>query len=199
MVEQKKNRKILFIVLLSLLVVLTSIFIGTLARYLTSGTITDGAEVAKFGLNVPTSIDLFSDSYTNVKADTSGKKIVAPGTAGEYTFNVSGTSEVAYKVSAKVSTTYSSDWNGYEPLEFSLDNLTWTNISDFETNLSAALGNKTLQPNEEYSSTQKIYWKWPFQVSTENDIKDTALGVKAAAGTALEATVKIEVTAAQVD
>ena len=199
MTKRQKSRKKVLIMLLILSVVATSAFIGTLAKYMTSGTVSDEAVVAKFGLNVPGTIDLFSDSYTNVKADTDGKKIIAPGTTGQYTFVVTGTSEVAYKVSADITVTYSEEWNGYAPLEFSVNGTSWTNLTDFKENLGNALASETIAPGEEYKSTQTIYWRWPFYVSDEKDISDTEMGVSAATETAPKVTVSIEVTAAQID
>ena len=199
MVKKQKNRKTILIVLLILSVVATGAFIGTLAKYVTSGTASDDAVVAKFGLGVPNTIDLFSDSYTNVEADVDGKKIIAPGTTGQYTFDVTGTSEVAYKVSADITVTYSEEWNGYAPLEFSVNDNDWTTLEDFKANLSNALASEVMDPGEEYANTQTIYWKWPFYVSDENDIKDTEMGVAAATETAPKLTVSIKLTAAQID
>jgi len=195
-----KNRKsILLIAVLLFLIAITGVFVGTLARYITSNTVSDSAVVAKFGLGVPNTINLFSDSYANVTADESGKKIIAPGTDGSYQFNITGTSEVAYKVSADITVTYSDEWNGYEPLEFSIDGTEWTNLSQFETDLSAALASVEMAPNTVYSSTQTIFWRWPFSVSDENDIKDTAMGNMASAGTAPGISMDVKVTAAQID
>ena len=198
--KSKKNKRILLVALLVLLVAITSIFIGTFAKYLQSRTVSDDAVVAKFGLDIPTTINLFSDSYTNVKADADGKKIIAPGTDGEYQFNVTGTSEVAYKVSADISIEYSDEWEDYAPLEFSLNGTTWTDdLTQFQDDLSTALASNTMSPNSTYTSTQTIHWRWPFYTSAANDLKDTAMGVKASEGPAPSVTVDIEVTAAQVD
>ena len=199
MTEKKKNKKLLIIAVLALSVLITGAFIGTLARYLTSREESDGAVAAKFGLNIPNNIDLFSDSYTNVNADTDGKKIIAPGTSGEYIFSVTGTSEVAYKVSADISVTYSAEWAGYEPLMFKVNGGQWVDFAQMKINLSEALASDVMEPNAQYSSTQKLEWSWPFHVSDENDIKDTGMGVLASGGTAPSVTVKIEVTAAQVE
>ena len=199
MIEKIKNRKRVLILLLVLCVAVTATFIGSLAKYVTSDEGADEADVAKFGLNIPNAVELFSDSYTNVAADPEGKKIIAPGTDGEYKFEVTGTSEVAYAVSANIDLTYSEEWDGYEPLEFSLDGDEWTDFDTFEENLSTALGDKVMEPNEEYASAQTIHWRWPFHTSTENDIKDTAVGALASTGDAPKVTVDIEVVATQVD
>ena len=197
--KKRKKRKIILLALLILSVVVTSAFLGTLAKYLTSGTVSDEAVVAKFGLNIPNTINLFSDSYTNVKADTNGKKIIAPGTSGQYTFEITGSSEVAYKVSANITVTYSEEWGTYKPLNFSTDGLVWTDLEMFKENLGAALESKVMAPNEAYASTQTIYWQWPFYVSLEDDEKDTNMGIAAATDTAPKVTIGIETIAAQVD
>ena len=194
-----KKRRVLLITLLFLLAAATIAFVGSFAKYITSGNVSDSAAAAKFGLNIPGTISLFSDSYTNVQADTNGKKIIAPGTGGQYIFEVTGTAETAYKVSADISVAYSAEWNGYEPLEFSIDGAAWTDFAQFRANLSAALESAVMPANSAYENTQAIYWRWPFSVSPENDAKDTSIGTLAAAGTAPSVTVNIEVTAAQID
>ena len=196
---EKKERKFLLAALLVVTVLITSILVGTLAKYITTGEISDEGNAAKFGLNIPNTVNLFSDSYTNVQAETDGKKIIAPGTSGQYKFEVTGTSEVSYKVSAEIAVNYSEAWDGYEPLEFSIDGTNWTNLTDFKTNLSSALSSETMSPNAAYASTQTIYWRWPFFVSEENDVKDTNIGSLAADGTVFKVTVSITVTASQVD
>ena len=198
--NNKNKRRLLLILILILSVALTGTLIGTIAKYVTTDTVSDDAVSAKFGLNIPNSIDLFSDSYTNVKADEQGKKIIAPGTSGEYVFKVTGTSEVAYKVSAEITLTYSDEWDGYAPLEFSIDGNTWTDFDQFKSDLSTELASDTIAPNAEYSSTQTIHWKWPFSVSGESDAKDTAMGVISAGNdTSPEVTIEIKITAAQVE
>ena len=126
--------------------------------YITSETALDDAVVVKFGLNIPNTINLFSDSYANVTADVDGKKNVAPGTSGQYTFVVTGTSEVAYKVSATISVIYSDKWGDYAPLKFSISGEDWIGLEDFKTNLSA-VDSAAIEPNEAYISVQTIYWQ----------------------------------------
>jgi len=196
--KKKSKKRLVLIALLALLVVVSATFIGTFARYIRSGTVSDNAVAAKFGLGIPNTINLFSDSYTNVQADEADKKIIAPGTNGQYSFEVTGTSEVAYKVSAEILVLYSDEWDGYAPLEFSINGNAWTGLEEFTENLSAALASETMLPNSTYTSEQTIYWRWPFHVSEENDVKDTSVGSKAAVGTAPRVTVEIEVIAAQI-
>ena len=196
---EKKSNKTMILALLVLVLIITGTFIATYAKYVTANTVDESAVVAKFGLNIPGTIDLFADSYTNVQSDTEDKKIIAPGTTGKYTFIVTGTSEVAYTVSADITVTYSEEWADYEPLQFSTDGDAWTTFEEFETKLRDALASDTLEPNKPYSGTQTIHWQWPYYVSPENDVKDTAMGALAADGTAPEVTIGLKVTATQVD
>ena len=193
----RQNRKTILIVLLILVVATTSAFVGTLAKYVTSSTGSDEAVVAKFALNIPNTINLFSESYANVKSDEEGKKIIAPGTSGQYSFEVTGNAEVAYRVNANVAVTYSDGWNGYKPIRFSINGTKWTNLEDFNVNLSDALASGVMAPGEEYSREQTIYWEWPFYISDEYNIKDTLVGQSAATQTAPKVTISVEAIAVQ--
>ena len=197
--KTQKNRRGLLLIVLALMVAISGVLVGSLAKYVTSRVLSDQAVVAKFGLNIPNSINLFADSYTNVKADEDGKKIIAPGTEGQYRFEVSGTSEVAYQVSADVSIAYSDEWEDYAPLQFSLDGDNWLDANAFQTALSGALASETMEPNTTYSGAQTIHWRWPFYLSDSKDVQDTDMGAAAAAGNAPSVMVEIEVTAAQID
>ena len=197
--NNKNNKKALILALFALLTVATLAFIGTMAKYMTATTATNEAVVAKFGLNVPNTIDLFKDSYTNVQADTQGKKIIAPGTQGSYDFEVTGMSEVAYKVEAEIAVVYSSLWGAYAPLEFSLNGTDWLKPEAFKTALAAALAREEMAPNESYSGEQTIHWRWPFYTNSEDDAKDSAMGQAAATGAAPKVTISVEITAVQID
>ena len=202
--KEKRKRRLFVVLLLTLAIAATGSLIGTIAKYVTTETVSDGADAARFGLNIPKSIDLFSESYTSnsqihVQSDTDGRKIIAPGTSGYYTFLVSGTSEVAYVVNAVITLTYSEEWGTYAPLEFSLDGVIWTDFETFSINLSAALASNVMAPNTTYSNAQTIYWRWPFYVSAENDIKDTAIGVISAGTGSPSVTVTIVMAASQVE
>ena len=198
--DKRRKRRFLLILILILAVAITGTLIGTIAKYVATETVTDEAVSAKFGLNIPNTIDLFSDSYTNVQSDTEGRIIIAPGTSGSYAFSVTGTSEVAYKVTAEITLTYSEEWGEYAPLEFSINNETWSSFITFETALSEALASETMAPNTEFSNTQTIYWRWPFSKDPASDVKDTEMGVISASdASSPKVTVEIIVTAAQVE
>lgn len=129
----KKNRMLrLASALLILTLLTTSVIGGTFAKYVSTGSVSDTARVAKWGVEIKTSGTLYSDAYavakekddnsnlpaTWVESDTSKalsvasqktddktENIVAPGTKsyGEgLSFAISGKPEVAVTVSAKI-------------------------------------------------------------------------------------------------
>lgn len=110
--ERKNNRKTAVIVALLLALVALLCFGGyTFSKYVTHGNGTGTANVAKWGytVNVDTS-GIFGEKYKKVagdfstitsapdgltvKAESAGRKLVAPGTTGSMTFSVGGKSEV---------------------------------------------------------------------------------------------------------
>lgn len=116
----KKNKMMrLASVLLVLTLLTTGIIGGTLAKYVTDGSGTDTARIAKFGVVAAVSGDLFGSTYAKadgntivsystddatVKADgvsaDDADNVVAPGTKNEkgMTLSVSGTPEVSTQV-----------------------------------------------------------------------------------------------------
>lgn len=112
----KKNKMLRMASALLVLTLLTTCIIGgTFAKYTTSGTATDTARVAKWGVEVKSTGNAFATEYdtddTNVKgtiaksvvtateSGADGKKLVAPGTSGElFKSSITGTPEVAVKV-----------------------------------------------------------------------------------------------------
>lgn len=118
----KKNRMMrLASLLLVLTLATTSILSGTFAKYVTTGEVSDSARVAKFGVEVSASGNLFSSTYysTNGTSTSSGAgdtitvqgeenaKVVAPGTTntGSLNFGITGTPEVKVKVSLSMEET----------------------------------------------------------------------------------------------
>ena len=113
----KKNWTLRAAVLMLALVLITSCFVGgTFAKYVTSGSGTDSARVAKFGVTVTANGDVFAKEYatddqtvvgTIAKSVISTDKVVAPGTESNGDFvaaTVTGTPEVAVRVSYKLDT-----------------------------------------------------------------------------------------------
>ena len=98
------KRSKLLATLLVLTILSTCVISGTFAQYTTSGTATDSARVAKFGVTVAASTsEAFAKTYDGtVSADV---KVVAPGTKGSTSFTISGTPEVKVKITATSSNT----------------------------------------------------------------------------------------------
>ena len=111
----KKNWTLRAAVLMFALVLITSCFVGgTFAKYVTSGSGTDSARVAKFGVTVTANGTMFAKEYatddqtvvgTIAKSVISTDKVVAPGTTSNGDFvaaTITGTPEVAVRVSYKL-------------------------------------------------------------------------------------------------
>ena len=128
----KKNRMLrLASALLILTLLTTSVIGGTFAKYVSTGSVSDTARVAKWGVEIKTSGTLYSDAYAKKDAEdnkgnlpagweeekitdkditvasvsTAMDNIVAPGTKSYgkgLSFAISGTPEVAVNVSAKI-------------------------------------------------------------------------------------------------
>ena len=135
----KKNKFLrLASVMLMLCLITTCAISGTFAKYTTSGTATDGARVAKFGVVVASTgafktEDTFGLTYTKTDANytlgtnsvVSSVQVVAPGTSGQLAaVEVTGQPEVA--VSVKYAGTLTlTDWtvtsdNDYCPIIISV-------------------------------------------------------------------------------
>lgn len=108
----KKNRMMRIASLLLVCVLLTTCVVsGTFAKYVTSDSGSDSARVAKWGVAVLVSGNLFGEKYESdviketsnaaeVEVSATGTNIVAPGTKNTtgVTISVSGTPEVSNKV-----------------------------------------------------------------------------------------------------
>ena len=115
----KKNKMMrIASVLLVAVLLTTSIISGTFAKYVTTGSATDSARVAKFGVQVSATGSLFSETYTTdatgVTGDTdtvsvkSSQKVVAPGTKNDtgLTLAVTGAPEVDVQLTVSVTEGY---------------------------------------------------------------------------------------------
>lgn len=126
----KKNWTIRAAVLMFALVLITSCFVGgTFAKYVTSGTATDTARVAKFGVVIKAEGNVFAKEYddgVNAKTVISTENVVAPGTKGSAAaVSVKGTPEVAVEVTYTLKTITLENWvdedgNFYCPLNFTV-------------------------------------------------------------------------------
>lgn len=170
---------------------------GTYAKYITTKTVSDSARVAKWQIGELTTMDLFKESYLSdaVKSSVNGEDIVAPGTSGSYTFQVTGSVETNYRLNLEVTT--ATDTVGQ--IVYKLDgNKVGTNgtISELKTALERLYDGTTVYTAGNISETQHtISWEWVFEdaLDASKDTTDTALGT---AGTAT-VELKVEITAIQ--
>ena len=206
---KKDNRTVKFaIIVLALTMIALILVAGTYAKYTSTGNGSDSVKVAKWSFKVGDkdittaeesfTFDLFktikdSDGNAN-ETDVKAGKIIAPGTSGEFSFDVENTSEV----NAKYSLSYTVTNDGNIPVEFSVDDGPWVSALDSKnvTDKAIAMGVK---------ETINVKWRWAFEggsstnfQKSQTDNTDTALGVTAQ-GTANTLTVKIDASATQVD
>lgn len=204
----KNSNKKLAVAALVLLVVLTLAFGGyTLAKYITSASGSGTAQVAKWGYTVDVdATKLFGTKYafentsSTVAAEgasltvsaSSTNNVVAPGTSGSMTINVSGSSEVKAKLTIEVADTLKDvaltlEKDGaevtYNPIKWTLndgtqDLVTNGTLAQIEGALNAET---TFDPNTAINKTYTLSWAWAFS-GTSNvadvtvDQLDTALG-----------------------
>lgn len=222
--ERKNNGRTAVIVALLLALVTLLCFGGyTFSKYVTHGNGTGTAQVAKWGYTA--SVDttkLFGETYKlattnvstvngtgahiNVKADTAGRNLVAPGTTGSMTFTVGGKAEVRALISTglhptndvvlKIKKTADAAYTEYRPVKWTLKKGR-TTVVENET-LETIHGliatdasiNKEIAPGDELTSiTYELSWAWVFEnngatvLDLSIDQVDTILGQMAAGGT----------------
>lgn len=218
----KKNKMMRLSAYLLILCLITACAVsGTFAKYVTNGTASDSARVAKFGVAVtgtsqmfkheyayketPTGTTLGVNSVVSAGADTD--KVVAPGTEGNFaTFAITGTPEVAVAVTYEVTELKLENWTvggeTYFPLVIKANDVAIDLGDDLsadaiKTKLNEALKNYSdkLGPNTDLSKedfSMKLSWEWPFE---GNDVKDTALGDAFLTEGASQATISLTVAA----
>ncbi len=205
-----------FLGVLAMAVVVTSYSVsGTYAKYVSEIDLADEARVAKWeiGLTEDTekTFNLFQESYDYVMNDQTnkevvkslnGKRVVAPGTKGQYTFALTGEIETNYRINLIVSgdnnvtTEYSFVEDGvtktetYDPMRFYLSTndsedidtianenlLTFTELKEALANLYSGESDTVYAPGKVNVPSYTIYWKWDFN---GNDTQDTELGKSA--------------------
>lgn len=190
-----KNKKMGVLAVLVMLVAVTLNAVGgTYAKYISQYGVTDEARVAKWDFRDKSTnvVDLFQNSYTNTNDDTvvassDAWKVIAPGTEGHYSYDVSGSAETNFKVSQElvvINNVVLEDASGnvyYDPIEFSTDGTTWMNADDFNA-AHPATADVVYAANTYASVKGTIYWRWQFE--TGHDALDTELGSKAVANPA---------------
>lgn len=224
----KKNKTMRFASGLLVAVLLTTCAIsGTFAKYITSANGSDSARVAKWGVGIAVTADVFSDAYKDetvtyqddeqvstitVQASSEGTKVVAPGTRGNLAaVTLSGTPEVDVAITYDATVTLDG-WmvsgTPYCPIKFTVGSTDYTyestgsaTVAEFAETVSNAINaySTTYHTNTDLSTVSAapaISWEWVYSSSSENDVKDTALGN---ATTAPTIAINMTVTATQVD
>ena len=166
----KKNKMMrLASVLLVAVLMSTCAISGTFAKYVTNGTAKSEARVAKFGVRVNTTGDLFSTTYavddkdadqakitSNSVISSTTENVVAPGTKGSLTnMTITGMPEVAVRVANEATVTLNDKWfvgdDFYCPIiitvgETEIDGKDYTTAEDF----AAAVKTEIEKTTEEY-------------------------------------------------
>lgn len=225
----KKNIMMRVASTLLIAVLLTTCAIaGTFAKYVTSETGSDSARVAKFGVKITANGQMFKETYQGIETgwtsastvNSESGKVVAPGTSGEMVkMTLTGTPEVAVRVSYEATTFNLAGWklsNGsteYCPIVFTINGATYgmdytaatnksSTVADLEDAIKAAIAGYTKEyaPNQNLADVEAhslaISWEWAFNV---NDVNDTDLGDKAAAGNAATISITVKTTVTQID
>jgi len=188
----KKNSTMRLAVLLLVLTLITSCFVGgTFAKYTAGATIESEATVAKWSILVEgediaqsetidvklfdTIVDTVDD---NTDADVAAGKI-APGTKGTFELVLENASEVT----ASYTVSFNQTGGTNIPLEFTVTDGTTTEDSLADLTGNIAMGDDV---------TVTVDWVWPYYVSDAGDTADNALGTAATLDTA-KITVELDV------
>ena len=204
-----KNLARLAILTLCLTFVSTSLLGGTLAKYTSEVTATGKATVAKWEITVdgdeitvdtpPTvSFDLFdtavNDTLDNLDEDDVADALIAPGTTGEFAFDIENKSEVNASYTIELSETTTSGL----PIQYSTDGATWhDDIADLDADLTDDLD---MGDTTSGTTSTTVKWKWAFDDATsdvagQTDATDTAFGIAAKTSSEeLKISAKITVT-----
>lgn len=221
-------------ILFILTMISTCAFSTTFAKYVTSANTEDSARVAKWGVVIsPQAPTRSAFSATYEKTDTTctftntvdggSEKVMAPGTGGSLIyFDVTGSPEVAVRVSYNSTVEISESWedgdgNYYCPVKFTVtynskstvvDGFTCTSATDLASKLKAAIdactGDYEARTNLQTAKAcdLNIAWEWAFETgSTDiekaaNNVKDTFLGNLA---TAPKVSLSVTCTVTQID
>lgn len=219
----RKNKMMRLASALLIAVLLTTCAIsGTFAKYTTTGTGTDSATVAKWGVKITANGATFANTYAtndesvvgtiaNSVIGGSSAKVIAPGTSGTMVAaTISGTPEVAVKVTYKATVTLTG-WTVntdtyYCPLEITVGTgedahtykgTSYESAAKFKEAIETAINGYSDEyaPNTNLGTiTVPVSWKWAFEGN--DDVKDTAL---ADLETAPTIKIEVQVTVTQID
>ena len=203
--KSRKNKKILVAVAMVLMIALVAgMGAMTYSKYITSGkTGEQTATAAKWGFVVTVSAEnLFGSDYKKdgavAKVDGSGAvvvngtadaKVVAPGTTGSITINISGKAEVNAKLTIKIAdgfTLKEIKYDTYNPVKWTLnDGSTTTKYDTLSDVVDALATSQVLAAGTEYNKNYTLSWEWPIETATaglngtNRNVEDTLIGFKA--------------------
>ena len=177
-------------VLLIAVLISTSAISGTYAKYVTEGSGSDSARVAKWGVTVEAEGTMFAKQYetdddtatfTGEYSVDASEKVVAPGTEGEMiAIAITGTPEVAARVSYTPVVDLGNNWidkddttKFYCPIKITVKDTTlcgldYASAEEFETAIADNIkgATKDYAPNADLSAANSdltVSWEWPFE------------------------------------
>ena len=197
--KKRSSMMVRLVAALAVTMMFTMCFVGgTFAKYTSSATGNDNANVAKWDIrvndaNITTSdtftFDLFNtvndtqDNYAETDVAPNGGTIIAPGTRGSF--------NIVIKNDSQVNATYAIDYTVNTrsiPVKFSVNGTDWFDDINYLDVRGVAI-------NMGATATVTVQWMWEFE-RIDGDTQDTTLGSAASAATL---TVAAKVTATQVD
>ena len=210
-----KNLARLAILTLCLTFVSTSLLGGTLAKYTSEVTATGTASVADWEITVnsneitvnpvpsvtfnlfTTLNDTFGGGNSPEGDVTAG--LIAPGTTGEFAFNIENKSEVNASYTIELSETTPSGL----PIQYSIDGTTWVDtIANLNTSL---MGDLAMGATTSGTTSTTVQWRWAYDDTdtiahhaSQTDAADTAFGIDAKT-TADELKISAKITVTQKD
>ena len=213
----KKQRFFMLGIITVLVAVLSLTFVSsTFAKYTTSGTATDSARVAKWGVTVAVNSAAFEKTYATDDTTSSLANsveatvdVLAPGTKGTLvTANLEGKPEVAVRLSLDLTlelTGWTVNSAEYCPLEFKvnlggveetfkIDNSTINTVQDLIDAVTAYVegSNAEYEANEDLSTAYDLTISWAWAFEGNDDAKDSKLGDAASAEISCKLDVKVE-------
>lgn len=206
--KTRKNKKMLVAVAMVLMIALVAgMGAMTYSKYITSGkTGEQTATAAKWGFVVTVNTEnLFGSDYNKDGANavakvggsgalvvngTADAKVVAPGTTGSMTINISGKAEVNARLTIKKADDFELKeikYDTYNPIKWTLtDGSTTTQYATLSDVINALSGtSQVLVAGTEYNKNYTLSWEWPLETTTtglngtNRNVEDTLIGFKA--------------------
>lgn len=189
----KKQRFFMLGIITVLVAVLSLTFVSsTFAKYTTTGSASDSARVAKWGVVI--TADVYEDDQleadltateTGIVASATAPDLLAPGTGIHFaSLSITGTPEVSVEVTYTATLTlegWSVEGTDYVPLVFVIEGaeVTGDTMAELKANVEAAIAGHSkeyaagtnLALQAENALEVSCYWDF-----VGNDAKDTALG-----------------------